>query len=50
MTSELTPRIRELCSLVAKEKDVNKFLQLVEELNQLLEEKEQTLTRKVEAD
>jgi hypothetical protein len=42
MTSELTPRIKQLCILIAKEKDQKKFLQLAEELNQLLAEKEES--------
>jgi hypothetical protein len=40
MTREFTPRIQELCALVAKEKDPRKFIQLVEELNRLLVEKD----------
>jgi hypothetical protein len=43
MTSELTPRIKELCGLIAEEKDSRKFVELVEELNQLLAENEQRL-------
>ncbi|MCU1296013.1 MAG: hypothetical protein JWO91_291 [Acidobacteriaceae bacterium] len=31
MTSELTRRIKQLCSLVAEEKDQKKFPELVEE-------------------
>ncbi len=45
MTSELNPRIEELCSLIAKEKDQRKFNALVEELNQLLAEREEKLKR-----
>ena len=41
MTSKLTPRIKELCSLIAKETDRQKFLQMVEELNLLLTEREE---------
>ena len=43
MTSELTPRMKELCSLIAEEKDHRKFVELVEDLNQLLDEKEEEL-------
>jgi hypothetical protein len=39
MTSELTPRIKELCLRITEEKDPKNFQQLVEELNQVLEEK-----------
>ncbi|MCU1299624.1 MAG: hypothetical protein JWO91_3902 [Acidobacteriaceae bacterium] len=41
MTHEFTPRIQELCALIAQEKDPRKFTQLVEELNRLLAEKDQ---------
>ncbi|HTS07888.1 MAG TPA: hypothetical protein VMP68_20110 [Candidatus Eisenbacteria bacterium] len=34
----------ELCALIEKERDHHKFLQLINELNDLLERKEQTLT------
>jgi hypothetical protein len=43
VSPELAPRIKELCSLIAKEKDQKKFLELVAELNQLLAEKEERL-------
>jgi hypothetical protein len=43
MTSELYPRIKDLCSLIAEEKDPRKFLELTEELNELLAEKAETL-------
>jgi len=43
MTHEFTPRIQALCSLIAQEKDPRKFIHLVEELNQLLAEKDQQL-------
>lgn len=33
----------ELCALIEKENDRHKFLRLIEELNQLLERKEQRL-------
>jgi len=36
----------ELCALIEKEKDHRRFLQLINELNDLLERKEQTLTDK----
>jgi hypothetical protein len=43
MTSELDPRIKELCTLITQEKDQRRFLELVEELNELLAEKEEKL-------
>lgn len=45
MTHELTPRIKELCGLIAKETDRARFLEMVEELNQLFDEREQTLPK-----
>ena len=36
-------RWRELCKEIAEEKDPNKFVELVRELNRLLDEKEQRL-------
>lgn len=33
----------QLCALIEKEKDRNRFLQLIEELNRLLERKERRL-------
>jgi hypothetical protein len=36
-------RIHELCSLIAAEEDRNKFLELVEELNRILNAREQQL-------
>ncbi len=39
----------ELCALIEKEKDHHRFLQLIEELNELLERKEQRLEGKVES-
>jgi hypothetical protein len=36
-------RIHELCSLIEKEQDRGKFLQLVEELNRLLNKKDERL-------
>ncbi|MCU1298203.1 MAG: hypothetical protein JWO91_2481 [Acidobacteriaceae bacterium] len=50
MNHEFTPRIKELCGLIAEEKDQNKFLQLVEELNELVAEKEQMLKKKTATD
>jgi hypothetical protein len=38
-------RIHELCSLIEKEQDRGKFLQLVEELNRLLNKKDERLQR-----
>ena len=46
MTHEFTPRIQALCGLIAQEKDPRKFIHLVEELNQLLAEKDQQLCLK----
>jgi hypothetical protein len=45
MNQELDDRIKELCGLIATEQDRHKFLDLVTELNQLLERKDQTLKR-----
>jgi hypothetical protein len=39
-------RIHELCSLIAVEQDRAKFLRLVEELNHILEAKEERLQHK----
>lgn len=36
----------ELCALIEKEKDHHRFLQLIEELNNLLERQEQRLGEK----
>jgi hypothetical protein len=38
-----TEHWRELCSLAAEEKDLDKLLALVKEINRLLEQKEQRL-------
>jgi hypothetical protein len=40
----------ELCGLIDKEKDHHRFLQLINELNDLLERKEQTLTEREDSD
>jgi hypothetical protein len=45
MTHEFTPRIQAVCGLIAQEKDPRKFICLVEELNQLLAEKDQQLRK-----
>ena len=37
-------RMYQLCALIEKEKDHTRFLQLINELNDLLERKEQSLT------
>ena len=44
MRPEERERMYELCALIEKERDHHKFLQLINELNDLLERKEQTLT------
>ena len=38
-------RIHELCSIIAVEQDREKFLKLVEELNRILEAKDEQLQR-----
>ena len=38
----------QLCALIEKEQDRHRFLQLIEELNQLLEHKERRLDDKTE--
>jgi hypothetical protein len=43
MKPEEHQRIFELCALIEKEKDHNRFLQLINELNELLERKEHRL-------
>lgn len=40
---EKTERWMELCKLVAKEQDPDRMLELIEELNELLEAKQQRL-------
>jgi uncharacterized coiled-coil protein SlyX len=45
MTQADTNRIMELCRLICQEHDPAKFQKLVTELNQVLAEKEQTLTK-----
>jgi hypothetical protein len=39
-------RMYQLCALIEKEKDHHRFLQLIEELNNLLERQEQRLEEK----
>jgi len=39
-------RMYQLCALIEKEKDHNKFISLINELNDLLERREQQLTEK----
>lgn len=46
MKSDERQRMYDLCALIEKEKDHTKFLQLINELNELLERKEQTLNEK----
>ncbi|HVN22268.1 MAG TPA: hypothetical protein VMU05_26005 [Dongiaceae bacterium] len=41
-------RMYELCALIEKEKDHHRFLLLIEELNHLLERKEQRLEGEIE--
>jgi hypothetical protein len=43
MTNEERKRMYELCSMIEKESDPERFMELVKELNNLLEEREQTL-------
>lgn len=43
MKPEERERMYELCALIEKEKDHRRFLQLINELNDLLDRKEQTL-------
>jgi hypothetical protein len=46
MKFEERERMYELCALIEQERDHHRFLQLINELNDLLERKEQTLTDK----
>lgn len=39
----------QLCALIEKERDRHRFLRLIEELNELLERKEQRLEDKAES-
>ena len=43
MTNQQRERLNQLCTQIAKEQNHAKFHQLVKELNELLEEKEQHL-------
>jgi hypothetical protein len=43
MTPQIDGRIKELCGLIGTEQDRRKFLELVNELNQLLEAQDQKL-------
>lgn len=43
MKTEERERMYQLCALIEKEKDHRRFLQLINELNELLERKEQRL-------
>jgi hypothetical protein len=43
MKPEERERMYQLCALIEKERDHNRFLQLINELNELLERKEQQL-------
>lgn len=43
MTNEERQRMYQLCAMIETEKDRDRFLRLIEELNQLLENKERRL-------
>lgn len=43
MTTEERQRMYQLCAMIETEKDHHRFLQLIEELNELLERKEHRL-------
>jgi len=43
MNPDERQRMYELCALIEKEKDRNRFIELINELNELLERKEQQL-------
>jgi hypothetical protein len=45
MNQDFDSRIKELCGLIATEQDRHKFLDLVTELNQILELKDQRLKK-----
>ena len=46
MRSEERDRMYQLCALIEKERDHHRFLQLIEELNELLERQERRLEDK----
>ena len=46
MKPEERERMYELCALIEREKDHHRFLELINELNDLLDRKEQSLTEK----
>ena len=46
MEGAVKERWMELCELITKEQDPKRFFALIEELNRLLDEKEQRLTGK----
>jgi len=48
MSPEERERMYQLCALIEKERDRYRFLQLIEELNQLLERKERRLEDRIE--
>ncbi len=48
MKPEERERMYQLCALIEKEKDHSRFLKLINELNELLERKEQQLEDKKE--
>jgi hypothetical protein len=48
MKPEERERMYELCALIEKEKDHKKFLDLINELNDLLDRKEQSLNSREE--
>ena len=49
MSPEDRERMYQLCALIETEKDRYRFLQLIEELNQLLERKERRLEEKTQS-
>jgi hypothetical protein len=49
MTPDERERMYELCGLIETEKDHSRFLQLIRELNDLLERKEQRLEDRAES-
>jgi hypothetical protein len=46
MKPDETRRMYELCALIEKEKDHNRFVQLIQELNQLLQSKRNRLDQR----
>ncbi len=50
MQGETGERWRKLCEQAAVEQDANKLMELIEEINELLENKEQRLLRQQQVD